>query len=61
MRITRTRRIGWRLRQANVAVTQSCYIKTVDSDAAAAMQQFERPLLHAPNMHLSGAKKSHLV
>jgi integrase len=44
------------LRQANVAVTQNCYIKTVDSDAAAAMQQFERSLEYAPSMHLLGAE-----
>jgi integrase len=44
------------LRQANVAVTQNCYIKTVDSDAAAAMQQFERSLHDAPSMHLLGAE-----
>jgi integrase len=49
------------LRQANVAVTQACYIKTADSDAAAAMQQFERSLEYAPNMHLSGAQKSRLM
>lgn len=49
------------LRQANVGVTQACYIKTADSDAAAAMQQFERSLQYAPNMHLSGAQKSQLM
>ena len=49
------------LRQANVAVTQNCYIKTVDSDAAAAMQQFERSLEYAPNMHLSGIERKHLM
>lgn len=49
------------LRHANVAVTQSCYIKTADSDATAAMQQFERSLQYAPNMHLSGAQKSRLM
>ena len=45
------------LRHANVAVTQSCYIKTVDADAAAAMQHFEQSLQYAPNMHLAGAQK----
>jgi integrase len=40
------------LRHANVAVTQNSYIKTVDADAAAAMQIFEQSLKHAPNMHL---------
>jgi integrase len=45
------------LRPANVAVTQNCYIETADSDVAAAMQQFERSLEYAPNMHLSGAER----
>jgi integrase len=49
------------LRHATVAVTQGCYIKTADSDAAAAMQQFERSLQYAPNMHLSGVQKSQLM
>jgi hypothetical protein len=49
------------LRHANVAVTQSCYIKTVDADAAAAMQHFERSLQYAPNMHLAGAQKLPLM
>lgn len=49
------------LRHANVSVTQNCYIKTADSDVAAAMQQFERSLEYAPTMHLSGAQKSHLM
>ena len=49
------------LRHANVAVTQSCYIKTPDSDAAAAMQQFERFLEYAPNMHLSVPERRHLM
>jgi integrase len=40
------------LRHANVGVTQNCYIKTVDADAAAAMQFLERSLERAPNMHL---------
>src|SRR5215467_6920703 len=38
------------LRHSNVAVTQSCYIKTADLDAAAAMRQFEQSLEYAPNM-----------
>jgi hypothetical protein len=46
------------LRHSTVAVTQSCYIKTADSDASAAMQQFGRSLEYAPNMHLSGARDS---
>jgi len=50
-----------RMRQANVGVTQRCYIKTADSDATAAMQQFERSLEHAPNMHLSGAERPRLM
>ena len=49
------------LRHANVAVTQNCYIKTVDADAAAAMEHFGRSLQHAPNMHLSGAQKPQLM
>jgi integrase len=49
------------LRHANVAVTQSCYIKTADSDAAAAMQQFERSLEYAPNMHLLGGEKPRVM
>jgi integrase len=42
------------LRHSNVAVTQNCYIKTADSEVAAAMQQFERSLEYAPNMHPPG-------
>jgi integrase len=49
------------LRQATVAVTQNCYIKTADSDAVAAMQQFERSLEYAPNMHLSGADRPRVM
>jgi integrase len=49
------------LRQATVAVTQNCYIKTADSEAAAAMRQFERSLEYAPNMHLSGAERLRLM
>ena len=49
------------LRHSNVAVTQSCYIKTADSDAAAAMRQFERSLEYAPNMHLSGDHRPRLM
>ncbi len=49
------------LRHANVGVTQNCYIKTVDSDAAAAMEQLGRSLEYAPNMHLSGAQRSRLM
>jgi len=36
------------LRHANVAFTQSCYIKTGDGEIAAAMEQFERLLEYAP-------------
>ena len=39
------------LRHANVAVTQNCYIKTADSEVAAAMQQLERSLQYAPLGH----------
>jgi integrase len=49
------------LRHANVAVTQNCYIKTADSEVVAAMQQFERSLEYAPNMHLSGTERTHLM
>ena len=49
------------LRHANVAVTQNCYIKTADSEVAAAMEQFERSLEYAPNMHLSAIERSHLM
>jgi integrase len=49
------------LRHANVAVTQNCYIKAVDSDAAAAMQQFERSLHDAPSMHLLGAERPRVM
>jgi hypothetical protein len=49
------------LRHSNVAVTQNCYIKTVDSEVAAAMQQFERSLEYAPNVHFSGIERKHLM
>jgi integrase len=49
------------LRQANVGVTQACYIKTADSDATAAMQQFERSLEYAPSMHLLGGERSRVM
>jgi integrase len=49
------------LRHSNVAVTQSCYIKTADAEATAAMQQFERSLKYAPNMHLSGTERPRLM
>jgi integrase len=49
------------LRHANVAVTQNCYIKTADSEIAAAMQKFERSLEYAPNMHLLGVERKHLM
>ena len=49
------------LRHSNVAVTQSCYIKTADSEAAAAMEQFERSLEYAPTMHLSGVQRQRLM
>jgi integrase len=49
------------LRHSNVAVTQSCYIKTADAEATAAMQQFERSLKYAPNMHLSGVQRPRLM
>ncbi len=49
------------LRHSNVAVTQNCYIKTAGSEVAAAMQQFERSLEYAPNMHLSGTDRQRLM
>src|SRR5580658_8488290 len=49
------------LRQANVGVTQRCYIKTADSDATAAMQQFERSLEYAPSMRLLGAERPRVM
>src|ERR1700722_16775234 len=49
------------LRHSNVAVTQACYIKTADSEVAEAMQQFERSLEYAPNMHLSGTERPRLM
>lgn len=49
------------LRHSDAAVTQKCYIKTVDSEVAAAMQQFERSLDYAPSMHLSGTERKHLM
>jgi integrase len=49
------------LRHSNVAVTQGCYIKTADSEAAAAMRQFEQSLEYAPNMHLSGVQRPRLM
>ena len=45
------------LRHSNVAVTQNCYIKTADLDAAAAMRQFEHSLEYAPNMHLGDIQR----
>jgi len=49
------------LRHSNVAVTQGCYIKTADSEAAAAMRQFERSLEYAPNMHLLDGERTRLM
>jgi integrase len=49
------------LRHANVGVTQACYIKTADFEVVEAMQQFERSLDYAPNMHLSGAESPRLM
>jgi integrase len=45
------------LRHSNVAVTQNCYIKTVDGDAAAAMRSLEISLKNAPTMHLLANQK----
>lgn len=49
------------LRHSNVAVTQGCYIKIADSDAAVAMRQFERSLEHAPNMHLPDIQRPRVM
>jgi hypothetical protein len=42
-------------------VTQNCYIKTADSEVTAAMQQFERSLEYASNMHLSAIERTRLM
>jgi integrase len=49
------------LRHSNVAVTQNCYIKTVDEDASAAMRSLEISLKNAPNMHLPALQKTKLM
>ena len=49
------------LRHTNVAVTQRCYIKTADSEAALAMQKLEQSLEYAPSMHLMGVPKTQLM
>ena len=49
------------MRHSNVGVTQSCHIKTADFEVAEAMQQLERSLEYAPNMHLSGAERPRLM
>jgi integrase len=49
------------LRHSNVAVTQNCYIKTADLDAAAAMRRFEHFLEYAPNMHLGEIQKPRVM
>jgi integrase len=49
------------LRHANVSVTQNCYIKTVDAEAAKAMLSLERSLVNAPNMHLERAKNPQVM
>jgi len=49
------------LRHSDVALTQRCYIKTVRSDAVAAMGVVERSLKYAPNMHLEDGNDSHLM
>jgi integrase len=42
------------LRHSNIGVTQSCYIKTADSDSVAAMRRLE----NAPNMHLGSPRQT---
>lgn len=49
------------LRHSNVAVTQGCYIKTADSEVAAAMRQFEQSLEFAPNMHLGHVQRTQVM
>ena len=49
------------LRHANVSVTQSCYIKTADSEVEEAMQQLERSLECAPKVHLLAAPRPRLM
>jgi integrase len=49
------------LRQSNVAVMQNCYIKTADSEVAAAMEKFGRSIEYAPNMHLSAIERKHVM
>jgi integrase len=49
------------LRHSNVSVTQSCYIKTADSEVVEAMQQLERSLEYAPDMHLLAAPRTRLM
>jgi integrase len=49
------------LRHSNVGVTQSCYIKTADLDAAAAMRQLEHSLENAPNMHLGDIQRPQVM
>lgn len=49
------------LRHSNVAVTQNCYIKTADSEVAAAMEKFGRSIEYAPNMHLSAIERKHAM
>jgi integrase len=46
------------LRHANVAVTQACYIKTVDADAAAAMRSLESATRVQPQKEKSEEKQS---
>ena len=45
------------LRHSNVAVTQNCYLKTLDGDATAAMRSLELSLKNAPSMHLQANQK----
>jgi integrase len=45
------------LRHSNLAVTQGCYIKTVDADMVAAMRRLE----NAPNMHLGKPQRPQVM
>jgi len=42
------------LRHSNVAVTQACYIKTIDSETVAAMRSLE----HATTMQVEAGKRT---
>jgi hypothetical protein len=49
------------LRHASVAVTQNCYIKTVDAEVNKAMQALERSLQYATSMHPESVRNSQVM